>query len=355
MNREFLGAPDMHGGKAMLSNQEEVDTSLAGRLLSASLAAIQRFLDNASADEAKSSLEGGPANAPASSEQYAAGLFCALSELIPSFDLYDKTDALAARNMLERLRLRLDPVDRGHMYVYYDNGDTPEGLIEEADASADEKTKNELYETAAWLAVDKKSIDEVLAIAQKITNADESVRLQDRLIEAVILKLGDKKQYEAARELLGRLRSSELRVGALFALSFKAKSVDKVLGLQFLDQAGALLSGEGNAGTVPRAAMLMNIARSAALIDPARSLAHVRASIKLINASAGLPVPADALTRYIGVWWASDPLSLYGPALEVFTALSGVDYFGALGLAQSLEDRVLSVTAQLAVIRTRLQ
>lgn len=113
----------------------------------------------------------------------------------PAFVLYDQKDAAAVANLLERLGARMNPVERTHMYVFYDNGDTPESLLAEAKASSDERTKNELYELAAQLAEGKESFDQVLEMVQKITDTERQEDLHDSVIRNQVFKLLDEKRY----------------------------------------------------------------------------------------------------------------------------------------------------------------
>src|SRR5262249_54926222 len=168
LGREILGEPDLKGGKAILNKEKDVDTALASRLLSAIRMAIARSVDKLEANQFASRAEFGFYSPAASDEEIAASFYAALTELLPAFDRYDSDEAPSAAVLCERLAARMDPVERTHMYVFYENGDTPESLMTEAESSSDEKTRNELYELAADLANGQESFSRVLKIVQRI-------------------------------------------------------------------------------------------------------------------------------------------------------------------------------------------
>lgn len=241
MGREILGEPNMKGGKATLNKDKKVEAALATRLLSASLIAIARFVDKPEANQ-PAGVESGVFSPAASSEEIAASFYAALTELLPAFDRYDSQEAAAARLLLERLATRMDPVERNHMEVFYDNGDTPESLVAEAESHKDEKTKNELYELAAQLADGKESFDHVLEIVQRITDAKRRADLHDGLLRNQIFRLLDEKRVDEARQLIDQIIRPEQQVRAFIGMAQRsAGSGNAAEALSLLDEATNLL------------------------------------------------------------------------------------------------------------------
>jgi hypothetical protein len=355
MGREILGEPDMKGGKATLNNDKKVEAELATRLLSASLIAIARFVDRLEANQPAPGVEPGVFSPAASSEEIAASFYAALTELLPAFDRYDSQEAAAARLLLERLATRMDPVERNHMEVFYDNGDTPESLVAEAESHKDEKTKNELYELAAQLADGKESFDHVLEIVQRITDAERRADLHDGLLRNQIFRLLDEKRVDEARQLIDQIIRPELRVGVFITMAQRsAGSGNAAEALSLLDEATNLLLTIRDGQLPAQAKLFMDIARIFAAIDSSRGFKTLKAAIDLINASSAMPVDSKAQSRYTGEVHPTDSISLFCTDLRVFEVLSRADYFQTLKLTQAFNDKALSLAAELAVIREGL-
>jgi hypothetical protein len=355
MGREILGDPDMKGGKATLNKDKKVDAALATRLLRASLIAIARFVDRSDANQLAVGVESGVFSPAASIEEIAASFYAALTELLPAFDRYDSQEAAAARIVLERLTTRMDPVERNHMYVFYDNGDTPESLMAEAESNKDEKTKNELYELAAELADGKKSVEHVLEIVQRITDAERRADLHDSLLRNRIFKLLDDKRVDEARQLIDHIIRPELRVGVFIIMAQRsAGSGNAAETLPLLDEATNLLLTIRDGQLRAQAKLLMDIARIVGAIDSSRGFKTLKAAIDLVNTSAAMPVDPKAQSRYTGELHPTDSISLFCTDVRVFEVLSRADYFQTLKLTEAFNDKALSLAAELAVIRAGL-
>ncbi len=355
MGREIFGEPSMKGGKATLNKEKKVDAALATRLLNASLIAIARMVDRLEANQLTSAGEFSAFSPVASTEEIAASVYAALTEILPAFDRYDEEEAAAARALLERLAARMNVVERNHMYVFYDNGDTPEGLMAEGEATKDEKIKNELYELAAILADGKESFDGVMEIVQRIPDADKRTDMHDSVLRNQIFKFLDEKKAGEARQFMRQLIKPEMQVDVLTTMARRsAGSGDAADALQLLDEATDLLLGIRDGPRLMHAKMLMDIARIVAKMDAERGFKAVKMVINLINASLTIPNDAEAQSRYTRGIYPTNSLSLFGSDLEVFEVLSRADYFQALKLTQGFDDKALELVAELAIIRVKL-
>jgi len=291
MGREILGEPDLKGGKAILNKEKNVDLALARRLLSASRVAITRSVDKLEATQVASGAEFGVYSPAASGQEIAASFYAALTELLPAFDRYDSGEAAAAATLRERLAARMDPVERNHMYVFYDNGDTPESLMAEAESSNDEKTRNELYELAAELANGKERFNRVLEIVQRITDAERREDLHDDVVRDQISKLLNDKRLDEAHHLIGEIIRPETQVRVRVSLArMSTGSGNPEEALYLLDEATNLLLAIRDGQLPVRAKVLMDIAGIVAAIDAGRGFKALETAIDLINASAGTPV-----------------------------------------------------------------
>jgi hypothetical protein len=355
LGREIFGEPSMKGGKAILNLEKKVDALLARRLLNASLSALTRVVEKLEANQLNSAAEFSAFTPFAPTEEIAASFYTALTELLPAFDRYDAEEAAAARSLLERLAARMDVVARNHMYVFYDNGDTPEGLMAEAEATKDERTKTELYELAAILADGKESFDRVMEIVGRIPDADKRTDMHDSVLRNQVFRLLDEKKSAEARQLMGRLIKPEMQVDVLTTMARRsAGSGDAADALGLLDEATDLLLGIRDGQRLRHAKMLMGIARMVAKLDAERGFKAFKAAINLINAKAFIPNDAEVQSRYARGIYPTNSLSLFGGDLREFEVLSRADYFQALKLAQAFDDKALGLVAELAVIRVKL-
>ncbi|HEY7184484.1 MAG TPA: hypothetical protein VIC84_23810 [Blastocatellia bacterium] len=283
----------------------------------------------------------------------AASFFSALTDLLPAFEQHHPTNLLSARSLIEKLGDRMDPLERAHMFVFYDNGDTPDSLVAEAEASAEAQSRDELYCLAASLADLKGDTDKAFSIASRIGAPERRDDMIDSLRNNQVVKALNEAKYAEARELASRIKIPEFRIRVMLFISTQAAQAGH--GAQIiplLEETEALLLQTSPSSSLERAAMLMEIARVYVRADLGRGKTAMKNAIDSINAAAGATVDAATRRRFGLPVTPVDPLSLFGSDMRAFESMARNDYFQSLRLAKSFDDRALAIVAQLAVVRT---
>src|SRR5262245_23437739 len=323
--------------------------------LDATLAATNRFVnalerkDKAIAPDRDVFSEAAPVS------ERAASFFSALTELLPAFEQHHPTRLLSARALIERLGNWMDPIERAHWDVFYDNGDTPESLVAEAEASTEVKSRDELYCLAASLADLKGDTDKAFSIASKIGAPERRDETIDDLRGNQVVKAVNEAKYVEARGLASQIKKPEHRImGMLFISTQAAYASSGAQIIPLLDETTALLLQTSPSSSPEQADMLMEIARVYVKADLGRGKTAMKNAIDAINAAAGKPLDAATRRRFGRPVTPVDPLSLFGSDMSAFESLARTDYFHSLGLAKSFNDRSLAIVAQLAVVRTAL-
>src|SRR5262249_48840158 len=284
-----------------------------------------------------------------------ASFFSALTELLPAFEQHHPTRLLSARALIDRLGDWMDPIERAHMFVFYDNGDTPESLVAEAEASTGVKSKDKLYYLAASLADLKGDSDKALSIASRIGDPELRGNTIDGIWDIQIFKAIAQKRYAEAQQLVSKIMKPEGRIMRMLMIATRAsESGHKTQAIPLLDETTTLLLQTYPAPSLEQAEMLMEIAQVYIKADLGRGRTAMKNAIDAINAAAGKPVDAATRRRFGRPVTPVDPLSLFGSDMRAFESLARTDYFQSLRLANSFNDRSLTIVAQLAVVRTAL-
>jgi hypothetical protein len=356
--RYLLGdemAPRPMNERARSGEGPSANIQLLKRFLNASLLATNRFVSGIARSNGGALGTGRPFSDAASAEEVAASFFTALTNLLPAFEHYDQERLSAARTTIERLKRWMDPISRDHMFVFYDNGDTPERLVAEAEASRDPRAKWELLQLAVSLADQKGDSDKALSIASKIGDAEKRAEAVDEVWTLQISNAVNSKHYAEAQRLTERVSSPERRILELIMISTQA--VQSGYGAQtadILDEAKSLLLKSDRFPTPEHVEELMHLARIYARVDVNRGFDVMKATIDAINLVERMPRDADAHKRFGHPPGSTDPLSLFASDLTGFESLGRADYFRALRLARTFKDDALSIASELAVVRATL-
>ena len=325
------------------------------RFLNASLIATDRFVDRIDRSVGGVIGTGRPFSDAASAEEVAASFFTALTDLLPAFEHYDQERLSAVRATIERLKRWMDPISRDHMFVFYDNGDTPERLVAEAEAASDPSAKWELLQLAVSLADLKGDSEKALSIASKIGDAEKRAEAVDGVWTLQISKSVNSKHYDEAQRLTERLSSPERRIMQLAMISMQAvQSGYAAQTTDILDNAKSMLLKSDGFPTPEHAKELINLARIYARADANRGFDVMKAAIDAINLVGSMPRDAGAQRRFGRPPGPTDPLSLFASDLTGFESLARADYFRALRLARTFKDGTLSIASELAVVRATL-
>lgn len=355
MGQEIFGIAGRKHGDITLNELKKVDAGLAVRFLQATVTGLKRAVEKLDASQATPIVEFSNFSPAAPKSEIAASFYTALFDLIPAFDRYDAEEASVARALLKRLAAHMNVVERNHIFIFSDDTETSEGLLVEAEATKDEKVKNELYQLAALLAGKKESFDRALSIVERITDPASRLDLHDSLLRDEIDKLVQARKVAQARQLMNQVVSPIMKAYLLFNMAqYSVLSSDPVSTSQLLDEATELLLSGQDDQIAVQAKMLMDIVSKVAASDPERAFKTARAAINLINVWATVPASTKAKNHLSADFYATDLFSLFGATPEEFEKLSRVDYFRTLKLVQSIDDPALKISAELAVIRVNL-
>ena len=341
--------------KRPAENRSDEKAAIAASFLDSALAATDRFVNRVERKDEAVAPGADVFSESAPTSEMAASFFVVLTDLLPSFERHHPERLASARALIEKLGHWMNPIERAHMFVFYDNGDTPEGLVAEAETTPEPKSKDELYNLAASLADLKGNSDQALSIAAKISDPERRSDAIDGVWMNRIVKAGNDGKYAEAQELVSKIATPERRLMEMLLIIRRASQTGHRTQItSWLDKTAALLSQSYAAPSPEQAEMLMEIAREYVRADAGRGFTAMRNAIDAINAAAGQPVDADTRRRFGRPVMPTDPLSLFGSEMSAFESLARTDYFRSLQLAKSFNDRSLAIVAQLAVVRTAL-
>jgi hypothetical protein len=336
------------------SNQD-VNSAAVVRFLNAVLTATERFVATIKPGNRDYATLQGPFSEHASVEERAASFFSALTKLLRPFERYHRSRLDEARTITEGLKRWMDPISRDHMFVFYDNGDTPESLIAEAEITRDAKSRDDLYNLAASLADQKGDYRKALSIASRIASVEDRLEVIEGVWSGQIGRAINAGQYEEALLLVREISRPERQVMQLVNIARQAAQTShRPRASKALDGAINLLSTIRPLPTPESARELLEIARVYASVDASRGFNLMKTAIDQINLVEMMPRDADTHRRFARPVGPTDALTLFGSDSRWFESLARADYFKAIRLAARFNNQALSIAAQLAVVSKML-
>ncbi len=336
------------------------DKTVAQRFLDAAAAATERFVTTYESRSAKTPGSSVPFDSAAFGgdapdvEEIAGSFFSMMTDLLPAYEQYDVERLSAARALVERAGRLTDTVSREHMYVFYGNGDTPESLAAEAEASTDSRSRSELFDLAVQLAMSQHDYDKARSIVQRVGESAKRKRLEQDIVVDLIFQAEQAGRYDEVRMLLVQLPHEELRATMAGHVLVQAMQQGRCPEVALIEQETVTLLESGRDVSPALAAeTLLQLARCHTNRETDRAFDLAAAGVVAANSAARNPVDVDAYVR-TGRQPPFDSLSWIGVGLNVFEGLARADYFRALRLAKSIVDPALSIEAQLVVVRAAL-
>jgi len=283
--------------------------------------------------------------------------------LVPYFDRYLPDRAGAFRARVEEAIRRVPPQEQ--QYLVLTEPGTVQELVARADALADARAKDILYNRAAALATETGEFDQVPAIINKIsevlsrTNAQENLRIrmyQKRDREAGdALQKGDFDKAEAIIAELSDTRQRFVFLGTLIGLLSKGK--DKARAIRVFDEAKQQVARGENG--IERTEQMMKLASIATSLDENRGFEELELAIKEFNRAGFAP----ELNKYQEIEIAGESgkkvvkinmgLNVLLNARE-FQWFGGRDFDRTLMLTQQFQMKEAMAVAQLAACRGAL-
>jgi hypothetical protein len=349
--------------QAKPEEKAEFKAAFATKLLNAALVATDRFVSKIERQQTKQGANERVSDpeiqqvwtSVADIKELAASYYSMLSDVQEGVRRYDSENLPRTQLLLERLGRWMDPVDRQHMLVFYDNGDTPESLVDEAVKTTNPGQRRELYELASQLAQQKGDETKALELAAKINDEDRRKYLSDGFRLSRSLQAADKQDFDQAQQLAETITRPEMRLRALIDIAERITPTNetrKKEAAALLDKAQVLLS---TASPSPQQARtMMELARVYAQADKETAFNVTTKAIDMVNSSSGLPDPEKTRWQFAPSMTFSDSLSIFGTDTRLFETLAKIDYARTLSLTRRFSDPVLVLAAQLSVIRTHL-
>jgi hypothetical protein len=177
------------------------------------------------------------------------------------------------------------------------------------------------------------------------------------------MRLLARREYDEAWRAAAEIPRLEQRSEVLVTVALAAADA-KDLGRasELLNKAADVVAKSGTTATPEKARSLVRLAEAYARVDPVRGFEVMQSAIAALNTAVRVDAPeATPLDAEAGV---RSPRARNGQraasaqvesGLQGLAALARFDYFRALGLAQSVDDKALSILAQLAVARGALR
>jgi hypothetical protein len=269
-------------------------------------------------------------------------------QLVPVFDVYDPERATAYRVLVAQIEgaAPADVRDRVAQPSVA-SSETVDSIESKAATATDPSLRASLYGRAASLALERDGYEAAKAIVAKIDDPDARARVLGPIARQAASDALQDRRYDDAARIAGDIPDLDDRAVTYCELARSlAGSGKRLTALEMLDNAARLLSKEGAVMTEVKARALVRVANAYAPIDAGRGFDVMRMAVDAVNKGLALadPTPQNRNPATLFRLGGYDP----SPGLE---ELAQSDYFRALALAQSLDNRPLAILAQLAVVR----
>jgi hypothetical protein len=314
------------------------NASLALRYLEAVWAAAQRYA-------ARHGSGGLPDGATATE------LYAMFASLIPAYEQFDPSRVPEVRGMLGRASASLDPSQRDS-FDALSRPETPQAIASRADATSDPALRDALFFRAATLAA--ATSDDFREVESYVVRAG-SVEARRAFLDSVGLmiarRLATARRYDEAIRVARVVPGLDARVRSYLAIAERAAlGDDRPRAAEVLDAAELDVA---RASTEEQALPLALVATAYARIDVLRGAEVMQTAVRAANAARrAVRARADGAGQASRTKGAIDPACFeLEPGLE---RIAAEDYFRALLLAQSLDDKTCSMSAQLAAARGAL-
>ena len=358
-----ISADPKQRAQVRTEEKAELKEAFATKLLNAALVGTDRFVSKIERQQSKQGSDGCVSDPEiqqvwtreADVKELAASYYSMLLDVQEGVRRYDSEKLRQTESLLERLGRWMDPIDREHMLVFYDNGDTPESLVTEAEKTSDSGQKRELYELASQLAQQNGDHNRALELAAKIDDEERRNYLSDGLRLTRAFQAADKQEFGQARALIETITRPETRLRAFIDIAERitpTRETRKKEASALLDEAQVLLS-TGSPGP-QQARTMMELARVYAQADSETAFSVTARAIDMVNSTSASSTPDKTRWQFAPIMTFSDPLSIFGTDTRLFETLAKIDYARTLRLARRFNDPALVISAQLSVVRMNL-
>lgn len=229
-------------------------------------------------------------------------------------------------------------------------------------AKASPEMRSQMIQQAASKTLTEGNADRARSIIdEKITDPAERKQMLAELDRQALASAVEKGKIEDARQSLTRVRSNDARAAALAALAIDAKEKgQQKLAQQLLDESrGAINPRPRN---LAQLAAQFQVARAAALVDPAHSFVVVEPMVdqlnELVNAATvlgGFIAPEFIRDDEAMMSFASKPIALLSAQYnKELSALLSTDFERTKAVADRFQRNELRILARLLIARNVL-
>jgi tetratricopeptide (TPR) repeat protein len=319
-------------------------------------ALIEPFL-NFAYQSVMQELNVAPPGAPAGLEaQVASALgqldYMSVQVLLPLFDQHQPERAAMIRTRMHQLGANLADKDRRQLDFFTNLSHNPstgaQELINRAERESNPQLKDSHYLTAAMRLAQEGEIERALSLLDKISMEVMKKSLASLIrFQAVTKALGQgevETAYRHAKEVLNLAQ----RAHAFSRIAQKLlERNDLARAVEMLNEAERLI---GKAGHQPeKARALLELAAAMTQVDALRGFEVLKTAVEAINRTDFNPALQQTFAMDL-----SGAVAVGGDALSFdhsFAPLARTDFQRALLLAQDIEKKELSASAQISVCR----
>ena len=361
--QDEISADRKQRAEAKVEERADLKAAFAKRLLEAALVATDRFVTKIETQQKGKAKADERVTDPGLQQvwtreadvmELAASYYSMMLNLQEGIRSYESDKLPETQALIERLGRWMNPLDREHMLVFYDNGDTPESLVAEAERTIDAGQKQELYELASELAQQKGDETKALALAAKIDDEEKRNYSIDGIWLSRAFQATNKQEFDEAHALIKMMTRPEGRLRALIELAQRippTSESQKKEAVALLDEAQTLvMTGSPSA---QQARTMMELARVYAQADSELGFEVAAKAIYIVNTSDP-PVADKTRWQFTPIMTSHDPLSIFGTDTRLFEMLAKIDFERTLQLARKFNDPALRVAAELSAVRITL-
>lgn len=206
-----------------------------------------------------------------------------LQPMMPDIEKFAPSQAPALRQRIAEMeKLNLMQNNPWAKYQELFNNGTSEAVLE-ASKDAPPEMQDQLYQHAAWKAVNEGNLERAREIARdRISNPDQRKEVIANIDRQLMSKAYEQDRLDEARALLARLPSNEERVNHLcqFAMNAVGKG-DKATALQLVNEAQAMLNPR--AQSYPELSSQLQVARACVEVDFSRGMSIIESGVDRVN------------------------------------------------------------------------
>jgi hypothetical protein len=280
----------------------------------------------------------------------ASSYYEALTGLIYAFERYYPDGLPRANSLVNRISPWMTRVDQKHMYVLYDNGDTPDSLLVEAKTCEDSEQRLELYGLAVDLALMLNRYDRAREIAVQVDDTEKRSELVDLVNGHLLSKALDDGRISDAYRLASTLAATGRQVNAMIDIANAAQRWDphgKVAYSYWEETESILMSmltGTAQASVLIRISVARADTRRYSMFEVLEKV------IESVNLAMLLPYDEKQRERLGLATNHVDALSLFGNDIQpLLREPAKTDSMRATRMAQMIGDPALRLAMEMCV------